>query len=147
MKATSESTWTFQMIILFMLIFAAFLALTLQYSKAYSVKNRLLTIIEKHEGVTPASIDIMNSYAREKSYTTKAYCPEGWYGALTDSNEIVVADGGMQYNYCYKKNRTENGYYYYDLILFYRFNLPVIGSIGLYQIKGSTKQFIGNDLI
>ena len=47
MKAVSESTWTFQMIIFFMLIFACFLTLVLSYNKAYTIKNRMLSIVEK----------------------------------------------------------------------------------------------------
>ena len=52
MKAVSESTWTFQMIIFFMLIFACFLTLVLSYNKAYTIKNRMLSIVEKYEGIT-----------------------------------------------------------------------------------------------
>ena len=38
MKTVSESTWSFQLIIFFILIFACFLTLILSYSKAYTIK-------------------------------------------------------------------------------------------------------------
>ena len=60
MKAVSESTWTFQMIIFFMLIFACFLTLVLSYNKAYIIKNRMLSIVEKYEGITSESLKIIN---------------------------------------------------------------------------------------
>ena len=67
MKTVSESTWSFQLIIFFILIFACFLTLILSYSKAYTIKNRMLTIIEKYEGVTDESAKIINSFAKQKS--------------------------------------------------------------------------------
>ena len=68
MKAVSESTWTFQMIIFFMLIFACFLTLVLSYNKAYTIKNRMLSIVEKYEGITSESLKIINGYVLEKGY-------------------------------------------------------------------------------
>ena len=33
---------------------------------------------------------------------------------------------------------------YYDIIVFYRFNLPIIGDIITFQVEGSTETFPGS---
>ena len=55
--------------IIFMLIFVAFLSLSLNYTKAFKIKNEIITTIEKYEGLTssesktsPGSIKIINNY-------------------------------------------------------------------------------------
>ena len=149
MREVTGSTWTFQMIILFMLIFAAFLALVLNYSKAYNVKNRMLSVIEKYEGVTSESARVINNYNIQKGYNTKGTCPkdENWIGAIDLDGTFEVSQNGEEYYYCFIE-RTINinsvPYIYYDVIVFYHFNLPVIGDLFMYRIKGETKEFTGN---
>lgn len=147
MKAVSESTWSFQMIIFFMLIFACFLTLILSYNKAYIIKNRALTIIEKYEGVTKESIEIINGFMKEKGYNTTGKCAAGWYGAINLDGDAEKSNGSKKYYYCFKELKENNnkGLIYYQVQVFYRFNLPVIGNIALYKISGETKSFIGAD--
>lgn len=144
MKIVSESTWTFQMIIFFILIFACFLTLVLSYNKAYTIKNRMLSIVEKYEGVSTTSAEIINDYIYNKGYTNKGKCPDGWVGAINLDGDYEISKEGSKYLYCYQKN-TKNGLIYYDIKVFYKFNLPVIGSIANYEIDGTTESFIGTD--
>ena len=147
MKAVSESTWSFQMIIFFMLIFACFLTLILSYNKAYIIKNRALTIIEKYECVTKESIEIIYGFMKEKGYNTTGKCAAGWYGAINLDGDAEKSNGSKKYYYCFKELKENNnkGLIYYQVQVFYRFNLPVIGNIALYKISGETKSFIGAD--
>ena len=142
MKTVSESTWTFQMIIFFILIFACFLTLVLSYNKAYTIKNRMLNIIEKYEGVTPTSAELINDYIYNKGYTNTGKCPENWMGAINIDGEFELSKSDNRYLYCFKKS-YKNNLVYYDVKVFFRFNLPVIGSIANYEIDGTTKTFVG----
>ena len=145
MREVSGSTWSFQMIIFFMLIFACFLTLVLTYSKAYTIKNRMLSIIEKYEGITSESSEILNSFILKKSYKTTAKCPsdENWYGALNLSGDYERVNENTNYYYCFKEQEANNGKIFYSIKVFYKFNLPVLGQIMTYQIDGDTKTFIG----
>lgn len=144
MKAVSESTWTFQMIIFFMLIFACFLTLVLSYNKAYAIKNRTISIIEKYEGVTQDSIEVINGFMLEKGYKTTGKCQSGWYGAIDLEGNVEEANSANKYYYCYKENKVDGkDLIDYDIQIFYKFNLPVIGNIALYKIDGTTKSFRG----
>ena len=150
MREVTGSTWTFQMIILFILIFAAFLALVLNYSKAYNIKNRMLTVLEKYEGFTTDSTKVINNYNIQKGYNTKGTCPsdEAWIGAIDLDGTYEVSQNGENYYYCFIErsvNINSVAYVYYDVIVFYRFNLPVLGDLFLYRIKGETKDFVGDN--
>ncbi len=147
MKTVSESTWTFQMIIFFILIFACFLTLVISYNKAYTIKNRMLNMIEKYEGVTPTSAEFINDFIYNKGYTNTGKCPESWMGAINLEGDFEVSKNNTKYFYCFKRS-VRNNQDYYDVKVFFRFNLPVIGNIANYEIDGTTKTFIGaNDQI
>lgn len=145
MREVSGSTWTFQMIIFFILIFACFLTLVLSYSKAYTIKNRMLTIIEKYEGVTSESSKIINDFIYHHSYKTTSTCPSEWMGAIDLEGNYEMSNGNNKYYYCYRENTAPSGMIYYDIEVFYRFNLPVIGEIATYRVEGQTNTFIGAD--
>lgn len=147
MREVSGTTWTFQIMILFILIFACFLTLVLNYSKAYKVKNEVLTIIEKYEGVTEGdggSLSIINNYLYERAYHNRGQCPAGWYGARDFNGTIEESQGGGGYYYCFQEQSTGQRVYY-NVRLFYRFNLPVIGEIATFRVNGRTDSFIGSD--
>lgn len=142
MKTVSESTWSFQIIIFFILIFASFLVLVLSYNKAYTVKNRMLTVLEKYEGATGESIEIINGIMHNASYQGKGKCPIDWYGALDLEGSFEISDGVNKYYYCLEEIKEDNKIYY-NVKVFYKFDLPVIGNVINYTIDGETKPFIG----
>jgi len=76
-----------------------------------------------------------------------------------ENNKVYINDGfpinrlkidkDTYYNYFITigddENTTPIGLIYYNIQVFYRFNLPVIGNIAIYKIDGVTKSFIGAD--
>ncbi len=144
MRETFGTTWTFQLIIVFILIFSCFLSLVISYSKAYSLKNESLTIIEKYEGLTTESGEIMNNYLRENGYRTTGKCPEGWLGAVDLDGTYEKVKDSTRYYYCLTEE-SEKDKIHYNIRLFYKFNLPVIGDITTFKIEGTTNDFIGNN--
>ena len=143
MRESIGNTWTFQIIIIFILIFSAFLALVITYSKAYTVKNDILSTVEKNEGITKDSIKIINNYLSQKGYKEKGECPVGWYGANVYNNDYEISNG-EKYNYCFTEVK-EKKYIYYNIKVFYKFNLPFIGDLFTFQINGRTQEFKGNE--
>ena len=51
MRESIGGTWITQLVIVMMFVFVAFLALSVNYSKAFRVKNQMISIIEKYGGV------------------------------------------------------------------------------------------------
>lgn len=144
MREVSGSTWVFQLMIIFILIFACFLCLVINYSKAYRVKNEVLSIIEKYEGMNGTSQGIINNYMKGETYLTVGSCPDGWYGASINSENIEEARNGQKYSYCFIDSYTSNNLVYYNIIVFYKFNLPLLGDIMTFQVEGTTESFQGS---
>ena len=147
MRQSIGATWILQLVIIFMLIFVGFLALTINYTKAFKVKNEVISIIEKYEGVSSgedASISLINNYLRYYNYQTMGNCEEGFYGvsSLSNSASIEPAKGNSKYYYCVRKNNTSNGTYddraSYDIVTFFKFILPFIGDLFTFRVNGTT---------
>ncbi len=143
--------WLTQLIILFMLIFVAFLALSLNYTKAFKIKNELLTIIEKKEGLTSGdngSIAIINNYLKSNGYFVTKTCPEGSYGVSNLDNQAVepAVGNNKPYYYCVTKVKSPSSNnpnkVYYQVNIFFYFNLPVIGDVFKFNVSGNTGDVI-----
>lgn len=52
MKQGISNIWLLGMIVVFIAMFSAYIITTINYSKAFKMKNEMLTIIEKHHGLT-----------------------------------------------------------------------------------------------
>ena len=150
MRQTIGGTWLFQLMILFILLFAAFIILTLNYSRTVRVKNELIDMFEKYEGLNSRSIELVNTYLTYNGYTTQGICTEedaqGMYGAFDLSRaSLEPARAGVKYYYCVRKFSGANTTNYYQVTLFYKFNLPIIGDASGFSIKGTTSNFQSHD--
>lgn len=151
MREAIGGTWLTQLVILFMLIFVAFLALSLNYTKAFKVKNELLSIIEKREGLTTGSdgsIEIINNYLKSNNYMVTKSCEEGSYGVsdLNRGTAELVTNNAKKYYYCVRKikapSSNNKGKVYYKVNIFFYFNLPVLGDIFKFDVSGATGDVI-----
>ena len=143
MRESVGTTWIFQIVLTLILIFAAYLALTINYSRAFLVKNESLTIIEKHEGLTDAALEIVNNYLQSNGYHEVGKCPSGWKGIESIySNTIEEAEEGKKYAWCATKisnyNTNAPNRSYYKIRMFFKFDLPVFGHIMTYNVDGKT---------
>lgn len=148
MRQSIGGTWLLQLMLLFILLFSGFIILTLNYSKTIKLKNEMISIIEKYEGLNDKSIELLNTYLGVNSYGVKGGCGsgDGIYGAsdLTTST-LEEAQQGKKYYYCVKKYSGSNTSNYYQISIFYKFNLPVIGDTSSFTIKGTTSNFQASD--
>ena len=149
MRETIGGTWLTQLVIVFMFIFAAFLALSINYSKAFRVKNEVLTIIEKNSGLTENSKEMIGNYLRNSGYTMKGRCSINSYGLTinginnTKTELINNSNKGRKYHACISKIRSISVNFpnraYYEVRLFFKFNLPVLGNISTFEVEGQSK--------
>ncbi len=148
MRQAIGSTWVMQLVIVFMLIFVAFLALSINYTKAFKVKNELVTIIEKYEGVkdgSSGSLQIINNYLKSSNYSVTNKCAEGEYGMRSldsPSLEQVRENSNTKYFYCISKINTKANNLpnrsKYEIKIFFKFNLPVLGDVFTFTASGTT---------
>lgn len=146
MRQSIGATWILQLVIVFMLIFVGFLALSINYTKAFRIKNEVLSIIEKYEGISSGekgSIAITNNYLRHNNYQTMGTCESGSYGVADLSNNTVIATSDRsKYYYCVKKVGTSDSTYpdrvMYEIETFFKFNLPFLGDLFTFHVTGET---------
>ena len=179
MKNAISNVWLMGLVVLFIFVFAGYLAITIGYSNAFKIKNEVLSIIERHNGMSQgqssslksvsgssnvtdvSAMETINLYLFGMSYRTKGTCPmsdgNNWYGAtsLVDNARPLVnyesARTGRRYYYCFAKNKSNYGSkrqintYYYDVIVFYKLDLPVLGDIFTFRVAGSTNDIRGTN--
>lgn len=146
MRQAIGTTWILQLVIIFMLIFVAFLALSINYTKAFKIKNELVTIVEKYEGVTQGEnspVYLLNNYLRYNNYTVMGKCNEGdWGNQNLDEPILEEVKTNERYYYCVRKidDSTESSPYKakYKVRIFFKFSLPVIGDIFTFSVEGTT---------
>ena len=146
MRQAIGGTWVMQLVITFTFLFAAFLALSINYSRAFKIKNETLSIIEKGEGVTNDSVRVLSNYLNNNGYRLKGRCPKGSYGVIIGNSTPRYVDNSQrntQFSYCLFKVRAATPNFpdraYYEIKLFFRFNVPVLGDIFKFNVDGQTK--------
>ena len=130
MKEAFGGTWIMGFVVLFIVLFSAYLAVSVNYTRAFKVKNKIVNIIEENEGFNTRSKDKINSYLKEIGYQTtqinSSRCPEG-------------SDTYQQGGYCVYKVNANNGGKYWKVTTFIKFEIPIISLKLTIPINGETK--------
>lgn len=141
MRESIGGTWLFGLVITFMLIFVGYLTVMINYSTAFKNKNEVVHIIEKYEGLSSknnGSIHIINQYLNNSGYSATGSCPSGWYGSTDLSKDNLTTNGGNNNYYCVKYESVNKDTGYFNVRLFLKFDLPVLGQLGRFEVKGQT---------
>ena len=159
MKESFGVVQIFFLVIILVIVFAGIMSLTMNHSNAFTVKDQLISIIEKNGGfdVTKeldnegSGYEPLEEIVEElvtQSYRQTGKCPDTdtrdvtdpkryWVGAYTRDGKLVV-DDKVKPSFCIVKTPGNNtngsiNIYYYKVIVFYHLDLPVIG--GLFQFS------------
>lgn len=150
MKSATSTTWLLGLVLGFILLFTAYIILTINYSKTVRIKNEMISMVEKYEGLNTNSIQLVNNYLASINYNMKGECTDdnnsGVYGADNlQATSLVEAQPGEKYYYCVKKYKGVGTTRYYQVAIFYKFNLPVVGATGNFAVRGVTGNFQSRD--
>lgn len=121
MKNGIVNIWLLGLIVVFIALFSAYIIININYSKSFKMKNEVLSIIEKHKGVTKTidketsgqsliasgqtitvnvnTIKTINLYLMGNNYDAKGFCP---------SNN-PTDDGSGYYGYWYGVSALRDG--------------------------------------
>lgn len=147
MRQSIGSTWIMQLVIIFTLIFVAFISLTINYTRAFKTKNELVSMIEKYEGIglgeETGAITIINNYLSYNNYSVQGKCEENEYGATSiTSIALEPATNNKKYYYCVRKESTATSAMpnraRYRIRIFFHFSLPIIGDLFTFSVEGTT---------
>lgn len=158
MREAIGGTWLFNLVIFFVLLFTGYMCLSINYSKAFSVKDKIINEIERNGGIKnipntdgkDPTINAITSYLQEVGYRTTGDCTDYDYGCSRDGKCTSVGNGRSSYAYCLKEQKASDDYYppadgefifvsYYKVKVFYQLDLPVLRQMFGFNIKGDTK--------
>lgn len=134
MRESIGGTWLFQIAIVFILLFAGYLALSVNYSRAFKVKNEIISIIERNEGPTTKAQSQITQYLGTVNHTVVGKCE-------TDETAFMSTHYGRG-AYCLKKTCVDGHVIsraYYKVTVFFKFDLPVVGDLFTFRVVGETK--------
>ena len=140
-------------VILFILVFTGYLCIMLNQTKAYNVKNEIITIIQKHNGLGDDALTEIKEYMDKVGYRSTGRCDtvdnnDGSItskaiqtsGELTDSDKgmICITTHSINYNLNDPTGQFPNAAYY-DVKVFFALDMPIINSVFKFNLRGNTK--------
>ncbi len=127
----------------FMSVFIAFIAITINYSNAFNLKSKMVSIIEQYDGLNPNSVDNIDKLLKASNYKITSTCPDRGDKYVGVKDGIVTTNPKDRQSYCvYREKRDAqdgaDSKYYYDVLVFFNFSLPVLGDLFTFRIESET---------
>ena len=128
------------LIVTFIGVIGLVFAESINYSKAYKLKNRIVNIIEEHGGYTTSAQEEINEILSDVGYQVNRGNPkcQRRSGAI-DVYPTAFRKGG--FNYCVVKYDDSKGREYYGVTTFMKFDFPFVGGFMEFPVYGETKTF------
>lgn len=153
MRDAMGGTWLTGLVIIFIFLFAGFLAYSISYTKAFRAKNEILNLIERNEGFTTSNNNLDNitddALSRDTSVEGKAFNyikSLGYNYAVFDGTNDPCSRNNMGakqkggyclIKYCPKAGESEK--VYYKVTTFIALSIPIINVTVKLPISGETK--------
>ena len=125
---------------------------SLAYSKAFKVKNRIINQISETGTLDVSKIDSdlstigyeLNSgtdCSKTEYYTSNnCYNADGIsYAGCSQNSKIEIISINPTYDYCVYKTTLSDKSYYYSVVTFTHFDLPLVGGFIRNEVSGETK--------
>lgn len=150
MKESIAQAFILNLILFFFVILVLLLFGSINYSKAYKVKNRIITIIEKYGEFSDNAKEEVAANMVQAGYQTttdnNSKCSK-FANADPNDNGIVYPVGDdakvRHYDYCVIEHDSSVGKYY-QVVVYMKFEIPVIGGFLEFPVKGETKALYNN---
>ena len=147
MRESIGGTWLLGFVVLFIVLFSAYLAYSINYTKAFKTKNYIINTIEENEGLSKYNgNDIANETDDnlKNNHDTESriyyYLRNVGYATQTISESKCGSDYEFhEGGYCTKAIFTTNGGVYYKVTTFINIEIPLIWQTFTISIKGETK--------
>lgn len=142
MRTSIASTWVFGIVMVFMVILIAYVAVQINYSRAYEVSENIIKIIEEYEGINNKSLEKIDSLMHT-THTVTGKCSKDifQFGISGKQAYKLETKPGENYNVCVARTSLQvNGVTkcYYKTQIFFGFNLPMIGEFFKFKVTGET---------
>jgi len=127
MKESLGTSMVFTLIMVFVGVFIALFVGSIAYSKGFKVRNRIIDIVQKHEGYTDEAKEEIDENLASIGYRIVDK-------PCSRAENISTSD----YRYCLYRYNTNKGNYY-GVEVFIHFDIPLIGDFIEIPIYGETR--------
>ncbi len=142
MRDAFGGAFLMKLLIIFIMIYVVFMAIALNYAKAFKVKNKIIDIIEQYEGHNVKADTAINAYLDKADYYVSA-------GGINANNYTCFNNGGTgSQAYCLRKYQGSVGGIprsYYTVYTFIKLEFPFFRLSMTVPIKGETRLIAGYD--
>ena len=145
MRESIGGLWLFALVITFMMILIAFVSISINYSNAYRLKTAMVTKLEQYDGWNNLSKKAVDDIVYSSGYRQTGYCkkPDDGSKYIGVLNGSVNSNPRTPQNYCVSRTKRSakagsEAKYYYEITIFFGFNLPVLGDIYTFKVSGET---------
>jgi len=157
MRESIGATSIFALCLTFIMLFTAYLAISVNYAKAFRIKNQVITMIEENNGKAKSIEKDISDYLVSEAYTATKQCPsprtytDNATGSISSGWNRIIAlnymnDASPKKNICVYRMEIDNRNddidsttVYYKVVTFFKFDLPMVGDITTFSVSGDTK--------
>lgn len=134
-------------IVIFLVIVSGYLAFNVNYTKAFRVKNKIITTIEQYEGncsmINGACDQAITNYMREIGYSVETgFNISGYECRNGYCIQEVTAENNTDPSIVLENN---DGRVYYKVVTVIYIDIPILNKImpnlKMFQVSGTTKVF------
>lgn len=153
MREAIGATWIFSICLVFILLFTAYLAISVNYAKAFKIKSYIVGLIEEEKGIDGDVVDDIETYLTAQGYAANGECPRddaGWQ--LHPQNGCLGNAPSGKCGVCIYTMDVDTSSLddidaekqYYKVTAFWKFDLPILNIVlPPFKISGESKYIIG----
>lgn len=153
MRDAIGGTFSLQIILFFLVVINAYLAFSVNYTKAFRIKNNIVAIIEQQEGYTTSGALGEDSAERRifelmnrANYTIRREMVQ------CDAGYTQIYDPTQNTGFCLRLHKNADGSGYYSVTTYINIDIPVLNNLfpvfrGAFAISGETKTIYSNKLV
>lgn len=135
MRDAFGGAFSIKLMLIFLMLYIAFICVALNYARAFRVKNRIINVIEQNEGV--------DKHGDVQTKISEVLNNAGYYVSESEVERIRCKDCTfVEPGYSYKEIKSQDDIYYY-VETYMLFKIPVIDTLtGIdfpIAVKGETR--------
>lgn len=152
MKESIGATWIFVICLTFIIIFTAYIAISVNYAKAFKIKSHLVSQIEENDGYDGNLAQELETYLTSQGYVAYGECPPqieinghdtSWSLVDCIGNAPEGKCGACIYSMPVEKKTIDDintPRKYYRATTFFTFDLPIVNVfIPAIRVSGESK--------
>ena len=160
MRDSIAGAWLYSIVLIFIVLLVGFIAISINYNKAYKLKTTVVNLIEQNQGINARTLKLIDGYLDNNGYVNGKRCRNLYKdgqkymginkgvstGVLTKGNgDTNVASQQVcvtREEYISTISGATNIEYYYDVYMFFSFSLPIFGDIFRFNVVGTTNPIL-----